>query len=228
MNATDQLHTSSLLDLHARLLTLKLLPRTGWLQRGMTNVESIAEHTFSLVALALLVGDQVPGIDRGKVLSIALLHDIAEVLVGDLPYSARRLFGSAAKHNAERQAMLELLSGLPQAQADEYMALWNEYEEGKSRDARLVKQLDRIEMLSQALAYERAGSHATDEFWDGIEEGWSDEFPQVRSLLNRLIAERNRLRGKSNGVAHPHSGHSAETFNGYAMNGMTTGEWLKG
>jgi len=222
MEQTNQM--TQIAHLHSRLMTLKLLPRTGWLQRGVTNSESIAEHTFGVATLALIVGDQVPSIDRGRLLTIALLHDIAEALVGDLPYSARRLFGAPAKHQAERFAMLELLDGLPQA--NDYLALWDEYEEGGSREARLVKQLDRVEMLAQALAYERAGNGAMSEFWEDIGEGWSEEFPQVVELVETLATERgkpaqppnnngNGTRGDYHGNGHGYvslgNGHSLKS-----------------
>lgn len=182
---------ATLYELQSRLMTLKLLPRTGWLQRGQRDPESIAEHSFAVAALALLVGDLIPGIDRGRLLAIALLHDIAEALIGDLPASARRLFGAGAKHEAERKAMAELFAGLPSA--DEYLALWEEYAAGDSREARLVKALDRVEMLAQALAYERAGSRAMGEFW-GEANGLGAEFPVVRTLTERLCAAREQLR----------------------------------
>ncbi|MCG8351039.1 MAG: HD domain-containing protein [Chloroflexales bacterium] len=191
----DDQRAVTILDLHTRLLTLKLLPRTGWLQRGMTNVESIADHSFSVAMLALLIGDLQPDLDRSRLLTIALLHDIAEVFIGDLPASARRLFGAEAKREAERRSMQELLNGLPQA--TEYIALWTEYIEGSSREARLVKTLDRIEMLVQTLAYERAGHRALDELWDDLDWSWGDEFPLIHSFLSRLLAERFQLNGKA-------------------------------
>jgi putative hydrolase of HD superfamily len=175
------------------LLTLKLLPRTGWLQRGIRDPESIAEHSFGVAVLALLVGDTIPNIDRGRLLAIALLHDLAEALIGDLPATARRLFGAEAKYAAERGAMEELLADLPQAAS--YLDLWDEYVQGASAEARLVKALDRLEMLSQALAYEQAGSRALSEFWDDADR-WSAEFPAVRTLAECLIAERVRLLGR--------------------------------
>ncbi len=193
---------ATILDLHARMLTLKNLPRTGWLQRGLTNVESIAEHTFSVAALALVVGDQHPDLDRGRLLAIALLHDMAEALIGDLPASARRLFGATVKQEAERRALCEMFEGLPQA--EEYLALWTEYAEGSSPEARLVKALDRLEMLSQALAYERTGHRAMAEFWQDVDfnTSWGDEFPFIRALAARLLSERHRLisHGNGNGV----------------------------
>ncbi len=212
----DSQHAAMMMDLHARLLSLKLLPRTGWLQRGVptATVESIAEHTFSLAALALVVGDAVDGLDRGKVVTLALLHDLAEALVGDMPFSARRLIGAEVKQEAERRGMLVLFDGLPMR--DAYLALWDEYTHGTSREARLVKQLDRVEMLSQALAYERAGNHAMEEFWEDVDEGWSSEFPEVLLLVERLIAERHRLHASLAAAWNQSNGTSNGNGNGHA------------
>jgi putative hydrolase of HD superfamily len=180
----------NLLALYTQIATLKLLPRTGWLQRGVPNVESVAEHTFGVAALALLIGGTIDGLDRGKLLAIAMVHDMAEALMSDLPASAKRFIGAERKHAAERSALDEMLARMPNRA--EYMALWDEYARGCSREARLVKGIDRIEMLVQALAYERAGSRALGEFWEDIEDGWGDEFP----ILRRLAAEIMEMREK--------------------------------
>lgn len=184
---------AALAALQGRLQTLKLLPRIGWLQRGVQKVESIAEHSFGVAALALIVGDLHPGLDRARLLSIALVHDLAEALIGDLPASASRLLGKAAKHEAERKAMLELFGGLPQR--DDYLELWEEYCRAASTEARLVKALDRLEMLAQALAYERAGARGLGEFWED-RDGWADEFPVVRAMADQLFADHEALVGE--------------------------------
>src|SRR5262245_10336671 len=97
----------ALLTLYSQVAALKLLPRVGWLQRGVAGAESVADHTFGVAVLALLIGEHADGrppnpgaasaeaagkpqIERGKLLAIALLHDLAEALIGDLPSSARR------------------------------------------------------------------------------------------------------------------------------------------
>src|SRR5215207_7694201 len=178
----------NLLALYTQIATLKLLPRTGWLQRGVPNVESIAEHTFGVATLTLLIGDTIDGLDRGRLLAIAMLHDLAEVLLSDLPASAKRFIGAEQKHDAERRALEEMLARLPNRA--EYLALWDEYACGCSREARLVKGIDRIEMLAQAFSYERAGSRALGEFWEDIEDGWSDEFPILRTLAAEVMERR--------------------------------------
>src|SRR5258706_9276013 len=64
-----ELNAQSLLSLYSQVAALKLLPRTGWLQRGVSGAESVAEHIFGVAVLALLVGDSVAGVDRGKLLA---------------------------------------------------------------------------------------------------------------------------------------------------------------
>jgi len=187
--------SNTLLALYTQIATLKLLPRTGWLQRGVPNAESVAEHTFGVATLALLIGDTIKGLDRGKLLAIAMLHDMAEALLSDLPASAKRFIGAERKHDAERSALVEMLARMPNCA--EYLALWDEYTRGCSREARLVKGIDRIEMLAQALAYERAGSRALGEFWEDIEDGWGDEFPILGQLAAQLLTQREELWGAS-------------------------------
>ena len=85
-----------------QIVALKLLPRVGWLQRGIANAESVAEHSFGLAALALIFTAADDSVDRERVLAMALVHDVAEALIGDLPFSARRLIGEAVKRDAER------------------------------------------------------------------------------------------------------------------------------
>jgi putative hydrolase of HD superfamily len=183
----------NLLTLSTQMVTLKLLPRIGWLQRGVPNAESVAEHTFGVAALALLIGDTIVGLDRGKLLAIAMLHDMAEALLSDLPASARRFIGVELKHDAERRALEEMFARLPNCA--EYVTLWEEYACGCSPEARLVKGIDRMEMLVQALAYERAGSRALSEFWTDIEDGWGEEFPILGALAAQLVELRERLPG---------------------------------
>ncbi|MEN9937707.1 MAG: hypothetical protein RLZZ387_4286 [Chloroflexota bacterium] len=173
-----------------RIAALKLLPRTGWLQRGVAGAESVAEHTFGVALLALLLLDTAPGVDRARLLSMALAHDLAEALLGDWPAAARRHLGPRQKERAERGALEELLAGHPGR--EELLGLWEEYAAGATSEARLVKGLDRLEMLAQALAYERAGSRGLDEFWQGVEHGWDEAFPVLRQIALHLHQLRPR------------------------------------
>ncbi|MCS6839426.1 MAG: HD domain-containing protein [Roseiflexus sp.] len=176
-------------QLAERIISLKLLPRTGWLQRGVTAAESVAEHSFGAAALALVFTAADDSFDRERVLAMALVHDFAEALLGDLPLSARRLIGETVKRDAERRAIAELCAALPGG--DRLMRLWEEYVTGASREARFVKALDRVETLVQALAYERAGNRSLDEFWVDASEELA-EFPDLAAFVTWLAAQRPR------------------------------------
>lgn len=170
-----------------RIVSLKMLPRTGWLQRGIPAAESVAEHSFGIAALALVLTAADASFNRERVLAMAVVHDLAEALLGDLPLSARRLIGESAKRDAERRAMAELCAALPGG--DHLILLWEEYAAGATREARFVKALDRVETLVQALAYERAGNRSLDEFWMNASEGLT-EFPHLAAFVAWLAAQR--------------------------------------
>ena len=171
----------------SRLLALKLLPRTGWLQRGIAPAESIADHSYSVALLALICGDLIGDLDHEKLLRIALLHDAAEALTGDIPASVRDLFGAGIKRDVEDRAFSELFAALPTGRT--YRALWQEYADGSSREARLVKVLDRIELMAQALAHEQTGVRTVDPFWPA-DERFAAEFPPLVELAAALRAQR--------------------------------------
>jgi putative hydrolase of HD superfamily len=185
-----------LLDLLLEAANLKRLPRTGWLMRGVPQTESIAEHSFgtALTALALADalgedGNQDGDLDLEKVLVMALLHDLAEVRLTDLPRRASELISEPVKSQAEASAMAEILA--PLAQAGEYRALWQAFEGHTSPEGRLVRDADKLEMMVQCLRYEQAGSRDLDEFWQSMDQHhW--HYPVSAELYARLKALRPR------------------------------------
>lgn len=153
---------------------LKRLPRTGWLLAGVRQPESVAEHTVAAALLALGLAHEInraPGeqgldapVDVGRVAQIALVHDLAETTLTDLPRRATALLGEAVKHGAEEQALRDLFGA---EDAEPYLALWREYDSGATPEARLVRDADKLEMVYQAYTYEVAGHRNLDEFWEG-------------------------------------------------------------
>lgn len=159
----------SLLD-HAN--DLKQLPRTGWLLAGVATPESVADHSFAVAVLALFLAELVnedwaaegleEPLDVGEVARLALLHDLAESVLTDLPLRSAELLGVAVKHEAEERAIERLLADLPRG-AD-YAARWRTYDAASTPEARLVKDADKLEMAHQARRYERRGHANLGEF----------------------------------------------------------------
>lgn len=175
---------AGLLALAERAAALKRVPRTGWLDRGVTadRVESVADHTagVALLAWACALERRAAGaaLDPDRVVTLALLHDLAEAETGDAPpydpraipgaedAEARRAFleqrhirdehRTAAKRAAEEAAMRALRDELPATAGAELRALWDELQQGSSAEARFVKEVDRLETFLQSLHYRRA------------------------------------------------------------------------
>lgn len=165
----------ALISLLDRANDLKRLPRTGWLLAGVPAVESVADHTCAtaLLAWALAAAVNADPAAEGlaaplaveRVLGMALLHDLAESVLTDLPRRTTELLGEETKHAAEAQTVAAITAGL--AGGEEAAALWQEYAGGQTAEARLVKDADKLEMVHQAGRYARAGGGALAEFWEG-------------------------------------------------------------
>ncbi|XP_018833228.2 5'-deoxynucleotidase HDDC2 isoform X1 [Juglans regia] len=154
---------SSAIDFLSLCHCLKTTKRTGWVRREIKDPESIADHMYRMGLMALIASD-IPGVDRDKCIKMAIVHDIAEAIVGDITPSDG--ISKAEKSQREREAldhMCKLLGGGSRAQ--EIGELWLEYEENSSPEAKVVKDLDKVEMVLQALEYENEQGKDLEEFF---------------------------------------------------------------
>ena len=91
-----------------------------------------------------------------KPFQIALVHDLAESILTDLPKRSTDLIGKAVKHKAERNAVEQVTQNLPGAEAT--IRFWQDYDNATTPEARLVKDADKLEMVFQAHCYEKRGT----------------------------------------------------------------------
>lgn len=134
-------------------MALKDLARAGWRRVGVAAPESVAAHSWGVAFAALLRCP--PHLNREKVLIMAILHDLAEVRVGDItPHDG---ISKAEKHRLEHAAMAELLLDHP-----ELLALWHESETRQSPEACFLKEMDLLDMGLTAQHY--APQYNTTEF----------------------------------------------------------------
>jgi putative hydrolases of HD superfamily len=113
--------------------------------------ENDAEHSWHLAMMALVLAEHAnANIDLLKVLKMVLIHDIVEIDTGDT-----FLFDVAKNHkntNEEILAAQRIFGILPADQAEEMVAIWKEFEEGESPEARFAKTLDRLEPVLQNIS----------------------------------------------------------------------------
>jgi putative hydrolases of HD superfamily len=163
--------------------------RTGWVrQEAGPRIESVADHSWRITVMAMVAASSSnDSYDTNKCIKMALVHDLAEATVGDItPYCG---VTDDDKHAQELAAMKELTSklsssvGIPAADAtpknknivgEEILSLWKEYEAGETPEAKLVKDMDKLEMILQALEYEQDGKNgkSLDGFFDGTRGKW--------------------------------------------------------
>jgi putative hydrolase of HD superfamily len=188
-----------MLSVLLELQRLKRLDRTGWVLRGLPpGAESVAAHSYGVALAAMLLADEVRrrGVDVNveRVLRIALLHDLAETRTGDMPRTVARYYGEELRRRAERAAFDDVMRGLGGEGAKDYGELHEDYERRASLEARLVKAADIVDLLAQALYFERAGARGLDEFWENASErdfGLGGEAgAAVADVLRALVEER--------------------------------------
>ena len=194
-----------MLSILADLQRLKRLDRTGWVLRGLApGAESVAAHSYGVALTAMLLADAVRGrgveVDVERVLRLALLHDLAEARTGDMPRTMAEYYGAEARRRAEGLAFADVVRSLGEPLGEEYARLHDDYELRASLEARLVKAADIVDLLAQALTFERAGARELDEFWEGAAErdfgleGAAREV--VAEIVGALSAARSELRGR--------------------------------
>ncbi|XP_065880137.1 5'-deoxynucleotidase hdd1 isoform X2 [Euphorbia lathyris] len=161
--ASSAASSSSAIDFLTLCNRLKTTKRKGWINHGIKGPESIADHMYRMALMGLIAGD-LPGLNRERCIKIAIVHDIAEAIVGDITPS-----DGVPKHEKSRREqealneMCEVLGG--GMRAEEIKELWEEYENNASLEANLVKDFDKVEMILQALEYEMEHGKVLDEFF---------------------------------------------------------------
>jgi putative hydrolases of HD superfamily len=113
---------------------------------GMQRRENSAEHSWTLALMAMTLGPEInPGMDMLRVLKMLLLHDIVEIDAGDTFCYADQ----TGKREREQAAADRIFGMLAEERANEFMALWHEFEEAVTEEARFANALDRVMPLIQ-------------------------------------------------------------------------------
>jgi len=133
---------------------LKKIPRQGWIDKlSVNHPESVADHVFSMAIMGMIFSD-LENQDTEKILKIILLHDLAESIMGDMTPDQ---ISKEEKIVLENKTMKNILKNLPPTIQKQYGLLWEEYQSNNSKEAKIVHQLDKLEMALQAKIYFNEG-----------------------------------------------------------------------
>ena len=190
--------TDSLLQ----MMRLKQEVRTGWTLRGVELPESVADHSWGTALLCLAYAEQAD-VDGFRCVEMAIVHDLAEAVTGDIPTRLATMNDTAREEQKRRreQAAMERLVGSQEQgtvpNAGKMKRLWQEYEAGRSAEACFVRDMNLIDMCLQAVVYERDGRNDPQtpddgSGYPGLSEFFATTEPRLATVVGkRLFAEVN-------------------------------------
>jgi len=157
------------------------LERKGFKLRGVEEPESIMEHSFRVALLALVLHKRLK-LNLEKLVSLALIHDLAEAITGDItPFDG---IDKEEKTKREDKAFVEICSNLPEEERRCLMNLYTEIKLKKTPEAKIIKQIDKLDMAYKALVYKSKGYEHMQEFIEEAERSISSDV--LRDILEEL------------------------------------------
>lgn len=180
-------------EVHSRLMALKLIRRTGWILRGVTEAESVADHTLGVAMLTFFMGELIRldgiEIDVEHAVAMAVFHEAGEALIGDITPAMTRYI--IDKEAMELMAVRDLVGDV--AGGDKVTSLVSEFCETATSEARLVKACDRLEMFLQMRTYEARGNGDLSDFRkDPSKIEGLDLHPALLELATLILKEEER------------------------------------
>ncbi|KAJ9462293.1 HD domain-containing protein 2-like protein [Diplonema papillatum] len=183
---TDPKRALDFLDIVA---DLKRTKRTGWVENGVRDVESVAEHMYRMGIYTMLSEDKQ--LDSAHLTRLALAHDVGEAIIGDLSPKQMRdqRISSEKKHEMEKAALLTISDTLGAPHGPTFMKLFMEYEDCETPEAKWIKDIDRLEMCLQAFYYEREQGVDLSCFYSSCEGKM--KHPWLKACYEELKKRRN-------------------------------------
>jgi len=132
---------------------LKRVKRSGWWLIGISNPESVAEHSFRCIVIGYILA-KLEKADLEKVLTMCMLQDLCEARLNDLHKVGQRYI-NFSKHEIE--AFEDSIKALPEEIREEFSELFREYKEQKNLEAIIARDADLLENAFQAMEYREAG-----------------------------------------------------------------------
>ena len=177
------------------VIGLKYVSRAGWIAKvGIKNPESVADHSFAMCAIGMVLSDML-ALDTNRVLKMIVLHDLAESTVGD--YMPGEV-STRQKRQEEQGAMKKIIGGLPTKMRANYARIWREYLQDKTKEARFVHRIDKLEMALQAARYSKDGhpSELLEQFFETAHK--TIDADDGNDILKEILKSLNPIESKEN------------------------------
>jgi len=135
---------------------LKTIKRKGWTKAGIADQESVADHSFRMAIIGAYLSEEAK-LDPAKIIRMCLIHDLAESEIGDL--TPEEKISQEAHRKDEDRVCRTIFASLPDKQRRIFLRDWAELLEARTTEARLVWQIDKLEMGLTMKDYLRSGGN---------------------------------------------------------------------
>lgn len=167
---------------------IKRVKRSGWVREGIAEVESVADHSYRVAVMAMVFGKFLD-VDTDKLIKMILLHDLGEGAVGDKVVERGTKVDIKSREGKDREeieAVKRIFSRLENG--NEFTKLQEESSAMQTREAKILKQIERLEMAIQALEYEEEYKKDLTEFFENAKMHISNLY--LKKLLETVISLR--------------------------------------
>ena len=177
------MNIKNLIKFFLHIENLKTVKRKGWIIKSkVKEVESVAEHSYAATSIAMIISD-LAGTNTEKVMKMMLIHDLPEGIIGDVIPGE-----NTNKDSDEEDAIRTILGNLPDKMRIDYTEIWNEFKMNKTKEAQIVHEIDKLELIIQLSSYrDRMSKEAVNEFLQSSEK--IIELDLNRELLNEVLKE---------------------------------------
>ncbi|KAL4985421.1 hypothetical protein BDW68DRAFT_145538 [Aspergillus falconensis] len=174
---------------------LKTTKREGWRRFDINDGESISDHMYRMSMMTMLAPPSLAArLDLPRCMKMALVHDMAESLVGDItPNDPIKKDEKARREAAVMEYIVKsLLRNVPNGDSagGGILAVFNEYEANETLEAQFVHDVDKMELLLQMIEYERSHEIDLNEFL-GVAK--RIQLPEIKEWAATVLEERTAL-----------------------------------
>lgn len=180
------LEISTIFKVYMQFNHLKRIYRKGWLNSNIPAefCESDADHSLGVAFLGLILAQKyAPLLNQEKLLKMAIIHELGETVIGDITpdedYPTRK--------KEEFAAIQKILLNLPDSEG--LIGLYSEFENKSSPEGKFMKEIDSLEMVLQALVYEKEFNFDSQDFFTSTQEKIKD--PHLQKLFEQLKKIKN-------------------------------------
>jgi len=174
-----------ILEIMCEMSSLSKMPRIGWVLAGVNNAESISDHCFETALLAYFLSKNIDQeVDMGKILMMALFHEVGETRLSDLPRRAKP-YVKKFKKEGEKNISIDVLGDY----AEEINTILDEFEEKKTIEARLTEAAEELQIIFKSLMYAKENNGDMSEYRQDV-AAYDSLGIEMADAISKIIGEK--------------------------------------